>query len=129
LTHEIEESLERAETIYLATSSPEGIPNVAPMGAFWLMDKDTLIISDQYMNKTLENLRRNPHAAISYWGAKGGFQIKGSVSIHTGDEVFKRNIEWMKVHLPRLTPKGAILMKITDVYSIKPGPDAGKKLL
>jgi len=99
------------------------------MGAFKLLDDETLLISDQYMNKTLKNVTSNPHAAISYWGDKGGFQIKGTISVHTNDQVFKDNVEWMKVRMPKLTPKGALLMKITDVFSIKPGTEAGKKIL
>lgn len=129
LTDDIKESLTCVKTIYLATCSRDGIPNVAPMGAFKLLDDETLLISDQYMNKTLKNVTSNPHAAISYWGDKGGFQIKGTISVHTNDQVFKDNVEWMKVRMPKLTPKGALLMKITDVFSIKPGTEAGKKIL
>jgi predicted pyridoxine 5'-phosphate oxidase superfamily flavin-nucleotide-binding protein len=35
----------------------------------------------------------------------------------------------MKVKFPRFTPKGAVVVKITDAYVLKAGPDAGKKLL
>ena len=129
LTEEIKESLTGVKTIYLATCSADGIPNVVPMGAFKLLDDETMLISDQYMNKTLKNVTGNPHAAISYWGDKGGFQIKGTISAHTNDQVFKDNVEWMKVRMPKLTPKGALLMKITDVFSIKPGAEPGKKIL
>jgi uncharacterized protein len=129
LTEDIKESLLNIKTIYLATCSADGIPNVAPMGAFKLLDSETILISDQYMNKTLKNVISNPHAAISYWGEKGGFQIKGTVSVHTDDQVFRDNVAWMKTCMPRLTPKGALLMKITDVFMVKPGPEPGKKIL
>ena len=129
LTEDIKESLISVKTIYLATCSRDGIPNVAPMGAFKLLDDETLLISDQYMNKTLKNVMSNPHAAITYWGEKGGFQIKGTISVHTNDQVFKDNVEWMKIRMPKLTPKGALVMKITDVFQVKPGPEPGKKIL
>jgi len=129
LTEEIRESLMSVKTIYLATCSADGIPNVAPMGAFKLLDNETMLISDQYMNKTLKNVMSNPHAAISYWGEKGGFQIKGTISVHTNDQVFKDNVEWMKAYIPRLKPKGALIMKITDVFLVKPGPEPGKNIL
>ena len=41
----------------------------------------------------------------------------------------KDNVEWMMVKWPRFTPKGAVVVKITDAYVLKAGPDAGKKLL
>lgn len=129
LTPEIRESLAGTKTAFLATSSKNGIPNVVPIGAFRVVDDGTLMISDQFFLKTLKNMKENPHAALSWWGERGGFQIKGTVTIHTDDEIFRQDVAWMKEIQPRLKPKAAVLLKITDVYQVKPGPDAGKKLL
>jgi predicted pyridoxine 5'-phosphate oxidase superfamily flavin-nucleotide-binding protein len=35
----------------------------------------------------------------------------------------------MKELRPHLTPKSAVILKIADVYHVRPGPDAGKKIL
>jgi len=35
----------------------------------------------------------------------------------------------MKELRPNLTPKSAVVVKITDVFQVKAGPDAGKKIL
>ena len=129
LTDDIKESLAGTKLVYLATSSKDRVPNVVPIGAFKLLDDETLLISDQFFKKTLQNLKENPRIALSWWGEKGGFQIKGPVTIHTNDEVFKKDVAWVKELKPTLTPKSAIVMKVTEVYSIKPGADAGKKLL
>jgi len=129
LTDDIKESLTGTKLVYLATSSKDRVPNVVPIGAFKLLDDETLLISDQFFKKTLQNLKENPRVALSWWGEKGGFQIKGPVTIHTNDEVFKKDVVWLKELKPTLTPKSAIVMKVTEVYSIKPGTDAGKKLL
>jgi hypothetical protein len=129
LTDEMKESIKAVKNIYMATCSKDGIPNVAPMGGFKLLDDETILISDQFMNKTLKNLKENPKVALSFWGDKGGYQIKGTITIHTDDQIFKDDVAWIKSVMPKLNPKSAIVMKVTDVYSIKPGPDAGKKLL
>jgi predicted pyridoxine 5'-phosphate oxidase superfamily flavin-nucleotide-binding protein len=129
LTQEIKESLQGAKLAFLATSSNKGIPNVVPIAAFKLVDDATLLISDQFFNKTLKNMKGNKHIALSWWGEKGGFQIKGSVTLHTDDEIFRKNIAWMKEAWPRFTPKSAVLVKITGVYAVKPGPEPGKKIL
>ena len=129
LTDEIKESLTGTKIVFLATASKEGTPNVVPIGAFKLLDDETLLISDQFFNKTLKNLKENPKIAISYWGEKGGFQIKGSITLHTNDEVFKQDVAWMKELRPNLVPKSAVIMKITEVFIIKAGPDAGKKIV
>ena len=129
VTDEIRESLAGTKTLFLATASNDGIPNVVPIGAFTLLDDETLLISDQFFLKTIHNLRENPHIALSWWGEKGGYQIKGPVTLHTDDEVFRKDVAWMKETPPHLTPKSAVMLKITDVYQVRPGPDAGKKIL
>jgi uncharacterized protein len=129
LTQEIKESLQGAKVAFLATSSKKGIPNNVPIAAFRLLDDGTLLISDQYFNKTLKNMKENPAIALSWWGEKGGFQIKGTVTLHTDDETFRQNVAWMKEAWPKFVPKSAVLVKITDVYIVKPGPEPGKKIL
>ncbi len=129
LTDEIKESLAAMKIVFLATSSKNSTPNAVPIGAFKLLDDETLLISDQYLHKTLANLTENPKAAISYWGEKGGYQIKGTVTIHSNDKVFSEDVAWMKELRPNLTPKSAVVMKISDVYQVRPGADAGKKIL
>ena len=129
LTPEVKESLTGAKLVYMATSSKDRIPNVVPIAAFKLMDDGTILISDQYFNKTLQNMKENPKIALSWWGDKGGFQIKGTVTLHTNDDVFKQNVAWMKERWPKFVPKSAVKVKITDVYLIKPGPEPGKKIL
>ncbi len=129
LTQEIKESLQGAKVAFLATSSKKGIPNNVPIAAFRLLDDGTLLISDQYFNKTLANMKENPAIALSWWGEKGGFQIKGTVTLHTDDETFRQNVAWMKEAWPKFVPKSAVLVKIMDVYIVKPGPEPGKKIL
>jgi predicted pyridoxine 5'-phosphate oxidase superfamily flavin-nucleotide-binding protein len=129
LTEEMKESLAGTKTAFFATSSKKSIPNVVPIGAFRALDDGTLLISDQFFNKTLQNMVENPKAALSWWGEKGGYQIKGSVTIHTNDEVFKKDVAWMKEIRPNLKPKSAVILKITDVYQVKPGTEAGMKIL
>jgi predicted pyridoxine 5'-phosphate oxidase superfamily flavin-nucleotide-binding protein len=129
LTQEIKESLQGTKLAFLATSSKNGIPNVVPIAAFKVLDDGTMLISDQFFNKTLQNMMENPEIALSWWGDKGGFQIKGTVTIHTNDEIFGQNVAWMKEVWPKFVPKSAVIVKITGVYAVKPGPEPGKKIL
>jgi hypothetical protein len=129
LTDEIKESLTGTKLVFMATSSKEGMPNVVPIGAFKLLDDETLLISDQFFLKTLQNLKDNPKVAISWWGEKGGFQLKGQVTLHTNDKIFQQDVAWMKEFKASLSPKSAVILKFSEVYHIKPGADAGKKIL
>ncbi|MFA5002168.1 MAG: pyridoxamine 5'-phosphate oxidase family protein [Methanolinea sp.] len=129
LTQEIKESLQGTKTVFLATSSQGRVPNVVPIAAMKSLDNGTILISDQFFNKTLQNMRENPKIALSWWGEKGGFQIKGTVTIHTDDEIFRQDVALMKETWPAFVPKSAVIVKITDVYAVKPGPEPGKKIL
>ncbi len=129
LTPEVKESLQKTKIVFLATSSKTGIPNVVPIAAVKILDDATLLISDQYFNKTLANMQENPVIALSWWGENGGFQIKGTVTVHTDDDTFRQDVLWMKEMRPNLVPKGAVLVKITDGYLVKPDPEPGKKIL
>ncbi len=129
LTEEIKESMKGVKTIFMATCSRAGVPNVIPMATFKLLDDETMLLGDNFMQKTLTNMKENPRIAIAYWGEKGGFQIKGTVTLHTDDQVFKDTVAWVKSMRPTMNPKTGIVLKITDVYIVKAGPDAGKKIL
>src|SRR5512137_2646220 len=129
LSDEIKESLAATKVAFFATSAKDRTPNVVPIAAFRVLDDGTLLISDQFFNKTLANMKENPKIALSWWGDKGGFQIKGTVTIHTDDEIFRQNVAWMKESWPKFVPKSAVLVKITDVFAVKPGPEPGKKIL
>lgn len=129
VTEDIRESLKATKVAYLSTAAKDGTPNVVPIGAVKFLDDETLLISDQYFNKTLLNMKENPKIALAWWGEKGGFQIKADVTIYTDGDIFRQNVEWVHSIRQTLHPKSAIVAKITDVYIVKGGPDAGKKIL
>lgn len=129
LTSEIRESLAATKLAFFATASKDRTPNVVPIGAFRVLDDSSLLISDQFFNKTLANMKENPKAAITWWGEKAGFQIKGEVTIHTDGGIWEQDVAWMKELRPNLKPKGAVVLKITGVYTVIPGAEPGKKIL
>ena len=129
VTGEVKESLKSAKIAFLATASKDGIPNVVPIGAFKLLDDETMLIYDQFFLKTLANLKENPKTSLAWWGEKGGFQVKADITLHTDGEIFRQNVEWVRGIKETLNPKSAIVGKITGVYIVKSGPDAGKKIL
>ena len=129
VTQEIKESLKGTKIAYLSTAALDGTPNVVPVGAFKFLDDETLLISDQFFMKTLTNLKENPKIALAWWGEKGGFQIKADITIHTDDDIFRQNVDWVHEIRDTLKPKSAIVGKVTGAYIIKGGPEAGKKIL
>ena len=132
MNQRIKEIFEKQETAVLATATKDGVPNVVPVSAKKIIDDETIIISDQFFLKTLKNLKDNPQVAIAVWDKLEGYQIKGKVTIETSGLRFEETAKWIeevgkKLNLP-LKSKGAVIVKVTEIYNVSPGPDAGKKV-
>jgi len=115
-----------------STADKNGVPNAAPIGAVKLLDDERILASDQFLKKTLANMKENPVVAISFWDGAEGYQIKGRVEIYIQGEIFEETAEWVRtigeaIGMP-LKSKGAIVIKIQEIYCVSPGPDAGKKI-
>ncbi|MFY9749386.1 MAG: pyridoxamine 5'-phosphate oxidase family protein [Methanoregula sp.] len=131
LTAEMKEAFLKMKIFPVATASKDGTPNVIPIGVVELVSDDTIWITDNFMNKTLENLRANPKIAVYVWGAeiKGCFQIKGHVTIKTSGKEYEEMKAKLNKKNPALPARSLLIVRITDVFECKPGATAGSKLL
>ncbi len=131
LNADMKEAFSKMKVFPVATAAKDGTPNVVPLAMVELHNDETIWITDNFMNKSLSNLRINPKCAIYIWGPeiKGCFQIKGVTSIKTSGpeyEEMKANINRKR---PELPARSLVIMKITEVFECKPGPNAGVKLI
>ena len=132
MTEKIAELFEKVPTALLATATPDGVPNAVPIGAKKIIDNETILISDQFFNKTLVNMKANPKVSVTFWEGHDGYQIKGSVVIETTGSRFEETAKWIeemgnKIGVP-LKSKGAVILSIDEIYNLTPGPDAGKRI-
>jgi predicted pyridoxine 5'-phosphate oxidase superfamily flavin-nucleotide-binding protein len=131
LTADMKEAFSKMKVFSVATASKDGTPNVVPLAMVRLVDDDTIWITDNFMNKSMSNLRVNPKVAIYVWGPeiKGCFQIKGVTSIKTSGKEYDEMKADINRKRPELPARSLVIMKITEVFECKPGPTAGSKLL
>jgi predicted pyridoxine 5'-phosphate oxidase superfamily flavin-nucleotide-binding protein len=131
LTEEMKAALATMKAFPVATSSEEGWPNVVPIGFVELVDDETIWIADNFMKKTLANIKENPKMSVYVWGpeTKGCFQIKGEVELKTEGPEFEKMQETVRSKMAMAPAKGLMILKIRDVYTCNPGPGAGDKLL
>lgn len=110
----------------------DGIPNVVPVSMKQVIDDETVMVSDQYMRKTLANLGENPRAALSVWDNEGGFQVKGTVTYENEGPRFEAVAAQVKEILSGMgynyTSKGVCYIHVDEVYSVTPGAHAGELL-
>ncbi len=131
LTPEMKEAFLKMKVFPVATASKDGVPNVVPVGIVELVSDDTIWITDNFMTKTLNNIKANPKIALFVWGPeiKGCFQIKGLVTLKTNGKEYDEMKAKLNVKNPALPARSLLIVKITDVYECKPGPTAGVKIL
>jgi predicted pyridoxine 5'-phosphate oxidase superfamily flavin-nucleotide-binding protein len=131
LNENMKSAFSKVKVFPVATASKNGIPNVVPMGFCQLVDDETIWISDNFMVKSLANLKENPNVAIYVWGPDTGgcFQIKGIADIISSGEKFEKMRSIVHAAKPGLPAKTLIEVKIIEVFQCAPGPEAGKKLL
>lgn len=131
LTEEMKTAFSKVKVFPVATASKDGIPNVVPMGFCQLMDDETIWITDNFMLKSLANLKENPNVAIYVWGSDTGgcFQIKGKADVISAGEKFEKMRSIAHAAKPGLPAKTLIEVRIGEVFQCAPGPGAGNKLL
>ena len=66
-TEEMLEEMKATGIISFATASKDGTPNVVPVGMIFMGDDGNIWLVDNYLNKTLANLKENPKAAFYIW--------------------------------------------------------------
>jgi uncharacterized protein len=132
MTKEMQEMFNRVGIKQLASADKKGVPNVVPINFMKILDEETILASAVFMTKTFNNLKENPVCAVSIWEGFTGYQLKCSVAIVTDGPVFRETQSWTeeegkKLGLP-LQSKGAIVIRIAEIFSVSPGADAGKKI-
>ena len=111
-----------------ATSSINGAPNICNIGAKYLRDDDKIVIVDNFMNKTIANIKENPEVAILIRREKVSYQIKGTGRYLISGAEYDDAYRWMKSKDSKYPAKGAIIITVHSVYNSMTGEDAGKKI-
>lgn len=130
LNSEIQEIFGKQDVFPVATAALDGTPNVVPMSFVKVLDEDTLLIVDNFMNKTRKNLEENPVMAVSIWDMQSGksYQIKGNTTFVGSGKIFEDAKAWVVAKMPILQPKAAVVLKVEKIYNCSPGPNIGQEL-
>ena len=128
ITEEMKEVAAKARLFAVATATKNGEPNVVPIAFAKVLSDDEILLMDNFMKKTEENLKANPRVAVSVWDVNWetmvakGYQFKGDARFEYSGKIFDEGCEWVKSMMP-VTSKAAIVVKVTSIYDIAPpGP-------
>lgn len=131
LSAAMREVIAKSKVVPMATASKDGIPNVVPMASIRIVGDDTIWIMDNYMVKTLRNLKENPIVALYFYEPKLRccIQVKGEAEIKTSGPDYEKFRDRVKRISDRFPAKSLITVKITDVFECMPEKGAGEKIL
>lgn len=97
------------------TVSPDGTPNSVYVTCIALYDDQTVLIADNYFDKTRQNIHSGSSGVLLYITEDSKtIQIKGALSYHTEGAVFDHMKSWN----PKKHPgHAAVALSIDEVYS------------
>ncbi len=128
LTQEMKEMI-LTQQCFLATISIDGVPNNAPKRSTRIFDDETLIYNEGTGGATYKNILDGSKVAVAVVNREilNGYRFLGTPEVLTSGDVYEQASEAsVKAGMPK--PKAAILIRIDEIHSLKPGPGAGKKI-
>ena len=114
LTDEVKKAILQQEIFPVATSDNEGIPNVIYIKYLKIIDDNSVLMADNYFEKTRDNILGNGKIAfVVRDDEKGSYQIKGAAQRFTEGAMFDEVQKWV----PDKLPKAAIVMTVEEIYN------------
>ncbi len=130
ITDEMKRLVGDAGILAVATATKNGEPNVIPVHFGKVLSDDEFLLVNNFMKKTMENIKANPRVAISVWkrGDSEGYQFKGNARIESSGKIFDEGVKMVKADFAQLNPEAAVIVKVDSIYVTTPGLDAGKQV-
>lgn len=111
----VKKAISEQKLFCVATSTSKGIPNVVYIKYLKVVDDRTILIADNYFNKTRDNILSNGKIAFAVLDKeKGSFQIKGTARRLTEGDMFDEVQRWVTEKLPKAA---AIVIKVEEIYN------------
>jgi uncharacterized protein len=130
INDEIRAVFEKIKVFSVGTAAEDGTPNVAPIAFVQFAGGDEVWLGDNYMKKTLANVRANPKMAIYAWDpdTKKCYQVKGRVEVRTEGAEYEEMKARMKAKNEAYPAKSLLILRVEEIYSCTPGPGAGDRV-
>ncbi len=106
---------QREGPIVLTTVDREGNPNAIYATCVRKISEDTLVVADNFFNKTRANILAGSQASLLFITKEGkSYQVKGHIEYHTAGPVFDEMKQWNPAKLPG---HAAAALKVEQVFS------------
>ncbi|MHC1739862.1 MAG: pyridoxamine 5'-phosphate oxidase family protein [Anaerolineaceae bacterium] len=113
---EINQAWENREgPVVLTTVDKDGNPNAIYATCVSMYREDTLVVADNYFNKTKANILAGSQATLLFITKEGkSYQVKGKIEYHTEGAIFEDMKRWNPADLPG---HAAAALKVKQAFS------------
>ena len=128
LTQEMKDMI-AAQQCFIGTVNADGTPNVAPKRSTRVLSDDSLLFSEGTGGATYANVKRGSKVSVAVVDreALDGYRFVGNTSLYENGELYEQAAAISaKRGMPK--PRAVVVVHITEIHSLKPGPTAGKKI-
>jgi len=111
----VKEAILKQDIFPVATCDSQGTPNVVYIKYLKIIDDQAVLIADNYLHKTRENILSNPKLSFVVLDEeKGSFQIKGTAKRLVDGPMYDEVKKWVPEKLPR---EAAIVLHVEQLYN------------
>ncbi|MFO7569753.1 MAG: pyridoxamine 5'-phosphate oxidase family protein [Smithellaceae bacterium] len=106
---------DRQGPITFATVDSQGVPNIIYATCVNLYGDDTVVVADNYFQKTRQNVQDGCQGAVLFMTKDGKpYQIKGRIAYHTSGAIFEAMKQWNPKEHPG---HAAAALTVDAIYS------------
>ncbi|HAF2128026.1 TPA: pyridoxamine 5'-phosphate oxidase family protein [Salmonella enterica] len=116
-----------------ATTGEDGMPDIGPKRSLRVYSDTALIYNENTGGRTLKNIRAGSKMAVAVAVAvadrenRDGYRFICTPVITEDGEAYQNALDFAKNNGMQ-QPLCAVVLQIDEIYSLRPGADAGKKL-
>ena len=111
----VKDAMDKQDIFPIATCSQDGTPNVVYVKFLKVVDDETVLIADNYFNKTRDNILNNPKLSFVVLDEeKGSFQVKGTTKRLMKGPLYDDVQKWVPDDLPKAA---AVVLSVKQVYN------------
>jgi uncharacterized protein len=128
LTQEMKDMI-ATQQCFIGTADADGMPNVAPKRSTRVLSDESLIFTEGTGGTTYANIKRGSKVAVAVVNREilDGYRFIGTPTLHDNGELYEQAAAMSaKMGLPK--PLAVVVIQISEIHSLKPGPKAGKKI-
>ena len=128
MTQEMKDMI-ATQQCFIGTVNADGTPNVAPKRSTRVLSDNSLIFTEGTGGATYANVKRGSKVSIAVVNRDilDGYRFVGSAVLQESGDLYEQAAAMSKkMGMPK--PLGVVVINITEIQSLKPGPTAGKKI-